>query len=129
MVQFLFPSITDEHSARRAAFQGAIVAWFFACSTLFRSGMRIAYTEHPELNLEIYVPTILFIALALAYIGYKASRMSRVAASLIFAIQFTEIGARVFLGSMGFGLFISVVMLLLAANGIRGAFAYEKLTA
>ena len=129
VIRFLFPIITDERSARKAAFQGAIAAWFFACSTVFRAATRITYSESQELNFEVYGPIIFLITAAQVYLGYKAFRMSRVAASIIFAIQFSEIGARIYLGSIGFGLFVAVVMFLFAINGIRGANAYNKLTA
>ena len=126
MLNLLYPKISNEVTARKAANHGAFVAGFHAASTIARGFVRIADDASTE-NMEAYALwTFVFFPGVAIYLGYLTYKANRVAATIIFVLAVIEIFFRIALGSFGTGLLMGSILLLLAWNGVRGSFAFHK---
>ena len=133
--RFWWPGIVDEHTARRAAAYGAVMALFQAFLMLLVAVLSIFHVAYfiDEPRWDSALSVALFVLLA--WLIYW--RLSRIAA--LFALVYylaSQIGisilfAKNYPDEMLFPVSYLIVIILLSllyVNGIRGTFAYHRLS-
>ena len=116
--QRLWPTITDEETAARAARVGAVIAYLSAVAAAILS--IVAWIRGPIGNIDGW--SILDAALA-ALIGWGVWRLSRAWALVGLGLCVTNISLRLADSDVGV---IALIILLGAVNGVRGTFAYHR---
>lgn len=129
--ELFWVTIYDKDSAMRAAKRGAIAVWIFAPFVLFGvAGMLFSTPDPSFFDYAVYVVP----ATVLIYVGVMVKRCNRIAALIVLTMFIALFaGPAVFylrddlVSGWGWLSFLpSIILLLLAVNGVRGSFAFHS---
>lgn len=121
---WFWPDVSDLEEAKKACRVAMWCAILVAGVTSLFAGLAMAGAKFSPVNGSAFLDAALF-----AGIAFGLSRYSRVAGVAGFALFLVE---RIYMisqtrSALGGGLFLGVVLLIGFLNGMRGAFAYQKL--
>ena len=119
--EFLYPSITDINSAKKAVKYGYASAALMSAITTFNLLVDIFESKVPDV---VYIITIMIgDILPIAILGYMIFKMSRIASILALLLCLFELyGKYESRGSVG----LFPIFIIFYISAIRGTFLYQK---
>jgi hypothetical protein len=117
----LWPSITDEESARKAAKQGVIAAGFVAVITALFATISMAGTTVMNISAWAYIDAVIFAAIAFGI--YKMSRTAAVLGLLLYLLEKLMMLSSIRPASI----FLIGILIIAFVNSVRGTFAYHRI--
>jgi hypothetical protein len=121
---WFWPDVSDLEEAKKACRVAMWCAIVVAGVTCLFAGLAMAGTKLTPVNGSAFLDAAIFAGIAFGLSRY--SRIAGVAGFVLFLIE------RIYMisqtrSAFGGGLFLGIVLLIAFMNGMRGAFAYQKL--
>jgi len=118
---WLWPTIVDKASAKRASMCGLVACAWCAGATILVVMVNMLGVDLLHFHISALLDALLFII-----IGWGIHRMSRFAAMAGLALEVYERAAQVFERAFSHGFVLDIFLVLLLISSVRATFAYHK---